>query len=310
MKLLLIALLIIPLSLDSIGQKKYLKKAGKHYANQDYLFAERYYEKYLVKNDDAAVKIKLLECYKIQAKNDKLQNMYKKIIAAGDDSFVYDYAQLLLSEKKYAESIGQFEKYLKKNTSDSTAVILKAYANIMSTSSSTSDVSCSKNEKKPYRAKYSAAASIDPENPNIQFIWKFDDGEIKKGVVVTKVYETPGEHTVVMSSKDLRTGYIDKDVLSNTLTFQPNLTFNYNSGKADIRANEKSSFAIDVPDVEKKYIWNLGDGNFRVGPSISHEYLSGKQYQLNLYVMDNSLSTVSGCVESNIPVLNNFENKK
>ena len=308
MKSIILSILIFGFSASTQAQKKYLKKADKYYANQDYLFAEKYYQKYLLNNEDLTIQNKLLSCLKAQSKTGKMQNLYKKMIAGGDQSYVYDYAQLLLSEEKYQEAQIQFENYISSNNSDSTAIILKAFASLKSNENNLS-VACNKNEEKPYRAKYSAAGSIDPENPNIQFIWKFDDGETKKGVVVTKTYKTPGEHTVVLSSKDLITGYIDKEVKSSTLYFEPNLTFNYNSGAADIRANEKSNFNIDIPNPDVKYIWNMGDGTFKIGESVSHEYLSGKQYQLNVFVISNSLDAVNGCVEHKIPVLNNFNNK-
>jgi len=310
MKLIQILSLTLVVSSCALKASKLVEKGDGYFAQKDYLFAERYFlealasEKKESEFNTSDVKRKLLDSYIAQGKNDKINETYASLIETGEDDYTLEYAQRQLLQKNYDEANVLLKQHLSKNPNDSLAYVLSQFA---SSRQINQNIECNNNTEKPYRARYSAARSIDQDNPNISFIWSFEDGEIKRGITVVKTYPKAGTYTVKLSSKDNLTGFISEDVAESTLTFEPNPTFKYGNVYGNVRANEESLFEINSAVSNTQYIWDMGDGTFHVGSTVKHNYLSGRSYQLNMYVIQEDI--IKGCVTKNIAVLNNFKQK-
>ncbi len=290
-------------------KKKHLKKADKFYANHDYLFAERYYEKYLSGTQDFEVTKKLLTCYKVQSKNDKLDVAYKLLLSKGNQEYMLEYSMFLLSSGNYTDANKQLDNYLAlPNPKDAElAQTLRSFSNAKENEPITD---CSENEESKYCVEISAARSLDPESPNMVFIWKFEDGYTKKGVSVKRCYDEAGEYSVSLSVKDNISGLLEKDVKTTKFSFTPSPTFSSPEGKISvISAGEESVFKCDKADESLKYIWDFSDHSYGVGSEVKHIFDQAKNGNIRMYMLTDS-GEIKGCVEQNVPILYNFKNRQ
>ncbi len=290
-------------------KKKHLKKGNQFYENHDYLFAERYYEKYLSGTEDMEVTKKLLHCYKAQSKNDKLNTAYKLLMADGNQAYMIEYAMFLISSEKYEDANKILDNYLSLS-SNSDKELAQTLKDFSSAKSGVSNLNCTENVESKYCVEISAAKSIDPENPHMAFIWKFEDGFTKKGVTVKRCYEEPGEYTVSLSVKDNISGLVEENVNTKTFSFAPSPTFSSEDGKISIiSAGEESTFKCDKASDSLTYIWDFGDHTFSTGSEVKHTFNQAKNSTIKMYILSES-GELDGCVEQNVPVLYNFKSRR
>jgi len=113
--------LIIFINLDASSQSLRLKKADKYFHEFSYDKAIKAYES--IKDKDADIYRNLAKSYLMLGDTDKAEENYSMLMSTGNYKAedVYDYASVLLMNKKYDEAGNWMQKYYKLRPNDSRA---------------------------------------------------------------------------------------------------------------------------------------------------------------------------------------------
>lgn len=145
--------------------------------------------------------------------------------------------------------------------------------------------SCSEFTANQYCVTMNAAASIDPENPNVTYFWEFKEDTLY-GFEVRKCFETPGYHKVWLNSKDTISKNINVHDTMLTFNFPPKPEMNI---KGDLINSSSITFENNLYSYSNKkkiYLWVMGDGTLKVGPEVIHVYRQIGQMETKLIIFN------------------------
>ncbi|MEM8893889.1 MAG: PKD domain-containing protein [Bacteroidota bacterium] len=134
---------------------------------------------------------------------------------------------------------------------------------------------------------YEIVGLEEPDVANKEFIWHFGDGTIGYGINTAHCYEEPGNYMVNFS------------LVESTMQYQFNEEHSFevevfediqvvlepiNPKQAQSPHQAFSAHLLNLPSevVDVDYYWDFGDGNYDCGPSVEHDYLYGKSFEVTV----------------------------
>jgi PKD repeat protein len=145
---------------------------------------------------------------------------------------------------------------------------------------------------------FDGSDSYDPDGDEIvQYDWLFgpggEGGINDGGPNPTHVYDTPGFYNVTLSVSDGKTtdtDYTSAEILGDTIPPVAEANGPYN-GDIGEPVSFDSTGSTDRDGVIESYIWFFGDGNSSVEESPTHTYETARNYEVELYVIDDEGNT-------------------
>jgi tetratricopeptide (TPR) repeat protein len=286
---------MITVVLGSCSNKNLVKQGDKYFESGDYMIASRFYEQNYKQEEDSHSAERLIVSYRHLQEYERLEKLYLKLVENDPSAHSESLAKIQLKLGKYDEAKKTLDGQLLQ--SEVGAVLLR-YAE----SEGSCNSNCEENEEKKYVLELSAAQSIDQGNPNVKFFWEYD-GKIQTGITSKFYFKSSGEKTVYLHAKDMNTGIMSKRVDSTIVNIpeQNNFTIVNGSNKELWHDTELSFSAGDVNEAYT-YLWDLGDGNFKLGPNITHKYIQGGEFTIRLIVYDEN-GNCNSCVQQNTQIL-------
>ena len=135
------------------------------------------------------------------------------------------------------------------------------------------------------------AASADPDNDGLTYVWDFGDGSTAEGAEVEHVYETGGIYPVLLTTDDGRglSNSRDTDAISVTINRAPIAVAGDDKQACvgDIFVFDGSS-SVDPDDGLLRYQWDFGDGETSSIVNPTKVYAHPGTYRVRLGVTDES----------------------
>jgi len=137
---------------------------------------------------------------------------------------------------------------------------------------------------------FDASASMDADDPIIDYLWEFGDGSQAHGKVVSHVYALPGTYPVTLTVTDGSgsRSASQSDTIKVTVNHPPIADA---GGTRVVSVGEKLVFDgnfSDDPDGEiVSYLWQLEAGTIVKEACLEHQYDKPGIYQVRLTVQDN-----------------------
>jgi PKD repeat protein len=162
----------------------------------------------------------------------------------------------------------------------------------------------------PYTGTVGMPVSLDgsgsaPAEAIISYEWDFGDGQTGAGMVISHTYAATGTYTVTLTVADPTTQASDTTTATITATGNQLPEAVINSEVIPKTSDECYSLngsASTDPDGDiVSYVWNLGDGNEKVGPEIEYCYQASGSYTVTLTVTDDAGGTDSASVDIKVP---------
>jgi PKD repeat protein len=162
----------------------------------------------------------------------------------------------------------------------------------------------------PYTGTVGMPVSFDgsgstPAEAIISYEWAFGDGHTGAGVVISHTYAVTGTYVVTLTVADPTTQASDTTTATiTTAENQPPMAVIASEvipKTSDECYNFDGSGSSDPDGEIVSYVWNLGDGNEKVGPKIEYCYQQSGTYTVTLTVTDDADATGSASAEVKIP---------
>ncbi len=134
-----------------------------------------------------------------------------------------------------------------------------------------------------YCTKIDASASIDQLNPNLKYLWLFDDFIKQEGVKVEQCFSSPGFHQVELSILDTK---INQLVIRDTVLplYIPNaMKFTIGGFQKVMNTVTFDAYAYDLEDTF--LFWDFGNGNYTSGQFVKNVYVDEGEYEVKAYEM-------------------------
>lgn len=259
------------------------------------MIAARFYEKNYSQEQDLHSEQRLVESYENLQDFEKLEAMYEKLVQKDPAQYAEKLAMIQLKQGKYSEAESTLENQLLQ--SDLGLALLK-YAKSKGACKET----CEENEVKTYCLDLSAVESIDPGNPNVKFYWEHE-GQKKSGINAQFCFKTAGEKVVYLHAKDMNTG-VKYDYVDTTIVEVPEQNnFNISNGETpELWHDTDLKFSAGTLNENYTYLWDFGDGNFKLGAEVTHRYKQGGIYPIRLLVYAPE-GECKSCVHQNTEIL-------
>jgi PKD repeat protein len=162
----------------------------------------------------------------------------------------------------------------------------------------------------PYSGTVGMPVSFDgsgsaPAEAIISYEWDFGDGQTGAGVVISHTYAATGTYTVILTVADPTTQA--NDVTTATITAAGNelpqavIDSEVIPKTSDECYSLKGTASTDPDGEIVSYVWDLGDGNEKVGPEIEYCYQESGSYTVTLTVTDDAGATDSASVDIEVP---------
>jgi len=131
----------------------------------------------------------------------------------------------------------------------------------------------------------------------VRYDWDFGSGSRRSGATVSKVYDTPGNYTVVLTVTD-EVGQTARRAQSVTVAALADATASFTFSPTDpgpgdsVNFNGSASRASEGATITR-YDWNFGDGATASGTvaTTAHSYAVAKSYIITLKVTDSAGKT-------------------
>jgi PKD repeat protein len=141
---------------------------------------------------------------------------------------------------------------------------------------------------------FDGSASTDPDGMIVQYDWDFGDNStpaLDAGQTPSHTYAVAGDYTVVLTVTD-NGGETDSDstiasIASTGMVPTAEAGGPY-SGTAGVPVSFDGSGSNDSDGDLVAWNWDFGDGNVGSGPTVSHTYSAGGQYDVILTVTDDT----------------------
>lgn len=259
------------------------------------MIASRFYEQNYQKEEDNHSAERLIVSYRHMQEYEKLEKLYGSLAKNNPTMYTEELAKIQLKLGKYDEAKATLEGQLLE--SELGSALLK-YAE----SKGTCNANCEENEEKTYVLELSAAQSIDEGNPNVKFIWEHE-GKKQTGITCKYYFNSSGEKRVYLHAKDMNTGVLSKRVDSTIVNIPVQNNFKIVNGSSeDLWHDTELNFSAGNVVENHTYLWDLGDGNFKLGANISHTYIQGGEFEVRLIVYDEN-GNCNSCVQENTKIL-------
>ncbi|MFT4760966.1 MAG: outer membrane protein OmpA-like peptidoglycan-associated protein [Paraglaciecola sp.] len=118
--------LFLFLNISLFGQNKALQKANELYKASHFTEAAELYEVFLQTKDNLSTKTKLANCYRMNNRLDKAEELYAKIVVedkAKSDTYFY-YGEVLMGNEKYDEAKEWFLKFNRLEPDDARGLLM------------------------------------------------------------------------------------------------------------------------------------------------------------------------------------------
>lgn len=286
---------LLAATLVSCSNKNLIKQGDKYFDSGDYMIASRFYEQNYKQEEDNHSAERLIVSYRHLQEYEKLEKLYGSLAKNNPSLYSEELAKIQLKLGKYDEAKTTLEGQMLKSELGSALI---KYAE----SKGSCNSNCEENEEKTYVLELSAAQSIDQGNPNVKFIWEHE-GKKQTGITSKFYFNSSGKKTVYLHAKDMNTGILSERVDSTIVNIpeQNNFTI-VNGSSKELWHDTELNFSAGHVDENYTYLWDLGDGNFKLGATISHTYLQGGEFVVRLIVYDEN-GTCNSCVMQNTKIL-------
>lgn len=143
---------------------------------------------------------------------------------------------------------------------------------------------------------FDATNSYDPDNQALSFHWDFGDGTTNDDAVTTHVFENGGDYNVTLTVKDnsgleCDTAIAVQPVHVNT---PPDAAFSApDIACTNQEVNFDAGSTTDDTPGQLTYNWDFGDGSSAEGQLATKVFTKGGEYQVRLFVNDNSVTSCS-----------------
>ena len=140
---------------------------------------------------------------------------------------------------------------------------------------------------------FDAGGSSDSDGTLTDYAWDFGDGTSGSGKTVSKLYTTPGVHSVKLTVTDNRGG--KTTVTRAVTTIAPNVlpTASFTSSVNDLALAVDAGGSSDPDGTLSSYAWDFGDGTTGTGKTASRTYSAAGVYNVKLTVTDNRNGTAT-----------------
>lgn len=284
-------ILFLLFSGTSLAQKKYISEADKLYKEKAYGQALGLYMKAYEKDKDRQVLLKMADCSFLSGNTLSAQNYYKDYFK----DTVYEnipeygrYASVCKENGDLKKAVKLWRKIATISPSDTAAKNLAdLYGFYLDSVASffafdlDLDYNC---------IDLDATASVDSFAAPMSYLWRFDDGTEKEGVLLEHCFKEPGEHKVILSIRDKATGLLKQNDTTVVITvFNPPVRFKSPGGVKQyfnvvLDGSETELYGYEVLD----YIWDLDNGEYAFGKKIRYKYnvLGDYSIKFSLLVRD------------------------
>jgi tetratricopeptide (TPR) repeat protein len=295
---------------NSNAQKSYLSLGDKSFEKYHFDKAIRRYKKaYQIDSSYAASK-KLALAYQANYELELATDYYEKALnhPLKEIDLHLRYAEFLASNRKYLESKKNLDIFLYKNPDDKKGRLLNNY--LIERENYDCNPVVATNDQLFYCVTLDARASIDVEMPHLIYKWFFDDGAELDGLIVNHCFGRSGIHSVELSTLDTLTNY--QSAIDTSFTLDLSEQLNFKTLGSTIKGAELTFDASNLTSIDNFHglLWDLGDGNFAIGSTVTHRYTKQGLYRTRLYVLtsDRGKVEILGCVAKpifiNKPILN------
>lgn len=141
-----------------------------------------------------------------------------------------------------------------------------------------------KNSRISYCVEFDISGSIDPENPGVDFFWKFDDGFEKKGVKLKHCFRQAGNHEVTLSAIDSSLGHARVFDSTFTVSFVEEANFKVNGNTSVGRPVNFYAYNLRQHPDYYGMVWEISDGTLHYKEAFVHEFYQPGTYGIILHV--------------------------
>lgn len=281
----LILFVLLCTSLAASAQDKYILAGDRLMERLEFLDALEKYQISYIYNEDYLSSKKIAGAYFAMQRFEESASWMKKLFnfptSIAEDHL--DYAKLLLSMDDIDGAEEQLNLYLETVPDDSRGKKLSYLINFIRNKQL--EPIRGKDRSVDYCVHMKAVDDTTQLGPDIKLEWKFDDGVIKRGNEVDHCFNTPGKHTVTLSS-------IDKtlDVYTRQDTVMP--LFFLEAVNFDIEGIGWVEAAVKFDARNLAYrknilgvVWQTGDGGIFFDEVFTHKYLKEGNYTVTLTVI-------------------------
>jgi PKD repeat protein len=157
----------------------------------------------------------------------------------------------------------------------------------------------------PLTVAFSSAGSSDADGTIVGYHWNFGDGTTSTDPNPTKIYNSAGTFTAVLTVTD-NSNLTGTSSVIISATAAPNQSpvasagANVTSGYAPLTVNFSSQGSFDPDGTITGYSWNFGDGTTSTQANPSKTYNTVGNYTATLTVTDNNGATASSSVQISV----------
>lgn len=138
-----------------------------------------------------------------------------------------------------------------------------------------------------------AGESVDPLASPLVYVWTFEDSTVTEGIRFEHCFTTGGLHKIMLSARDQQTGIVRiNDTTITVFTEEPPVKFKApRTGKRYLPVDfDASSTVLNNYDISE-YIWNMDNGDIRMGRKIKYRYPNFGNYSVKLTIVAKNKSS-------------------
>ncbi len=283
-KALLVASLLM-FCLAGIAQDKYILAGDRLMERLQFLDALEKYQISYIYNEDYTSSKRIANAYFAMQRLEESGTWMKKLFnfqeSTPEDHF--EYAKLLVSLEKYDDATEQLNLFLEERPDDANGKKLSYLIRFIQNGQL--DPIRGKDRSVSYCVHLKAVDDTLQLGPDVKIEWLFDDGVVKKGNEVNYCFNTPGKHTVTLTSIDKTYETYTRQDTVMPIFFLEAVNFDIDGiGWIDAAVKfdaRKLAYKKNILGV----VWQTGDGSIFFDEVFTHKYLQKGNYSVTLTVI-------------------------